>query len=185
MVSIGSIWLAILLSAVAVWIVSAVVWMVLPHHKTDYGALPDEGAAIAALKAQNLSPGRYAFPHMQSPADLKEADTRRRFEEGPAGYLTVVPRGVPVMGKSMGIQFLTYLIVAGAVAYVASRTLAPGAEYLQVFQITGTVAFMAYGFGTFQDAIWFGRPWSDIAKNLFDAFVYGCVTGGVFGWLWP
>ena len=185
MVSIASLWLAILLSAVAVWIVSAIVWMVLPHHKKDFHALPDEAGAIAALKNQNLQPGRYNFPHLHSPAQLKEEENRRKFEEGPAGYLTVLPRGVPSMGRSMAIQFVTYLIVGGIVAYVATRTLPAGADYLKVFQVTGTVAFVAYGVGSVQDAIWFGRPWSDVGKNLFDAFLYGNFTGGVFGWLWP
>ena len=185
MVTVGTVWLAIVLSAVAVWIVSAIVWMVLPHHKKDYAALPDEGAAIAALKTQNVQPGRYNFPHLHSPADLKEEENRRKFEEGPAGFLTVLPPGVPVMGKSMALQFVGYLVVSGFVAYVATRALPAGADYLQVLQIPGTVAFMAYGLGTIQDAIWFGRPWSDIGKNLFDALLYGSFTGGVFGWLWP
>ncbi len=38
---------------------------------------------------------------------------------------------------------------------------------------------------TVPDAIWFGRPWSAIGKNLFDALMYGLLTAGVFGWLWP
>ena len=185
MVSIGSVWLAILVSAAVVWVVSAIVWMVLPHHKKDFRALPDEAAAIATLRAQNLQPGRYNFPHLRSPAEMKEEATRRKFEEGPAGYLTVVPRGAPGMAKPMVIQFVAYIVIGGIVAYVATRTLPAGAEYLKVFQITGTVAFMAYGLGTVQDAIWFGRPWSDIGKGLFDAFLYGSFTGGVFGWLWP
>lgn len=31
-----SLWLPILLSAAVVWIVSAIVWMALPHHKQDF-----------------------------------------------------------------------------------------------------------------------------------------------------
>ncbi|MCH9008347.1 hypothetical protein IIA29_10135 [candidate division KSB1 bacterium] len=54
-----------------------------------------------------------------------------------------------------------------------------------MFRITGTVAWLAYGAATVPDAIWFGRPWSAIGKNLFDALMYGLLTAGVFGWLWP
>ena len=36
-----------------------------------------------------------------------------------------------------------------------------------------------------QDAIWFGRPWSSAWKVLGDALLYGLMTAGVFGWLWP
>ena len=48
MVAISSLWLAILLSAVIVFVVSAMVWMVLPHHKSDFKELPDEAGAVAA-----------------------------------------------------------------------------------------------------------------------------------------
>ena len=61
----------------------------------------------------------------------------------------------------------------------------PAVRRLAVFRITGTVAWLAYGAATVPDAIWFGRPWSAIGKNLFDALMYGLLTAGVFGWLWP
>ena len=58
-------------------------------------------------------------------------------------------------------------------------------EYLTVFRLTGTVAFVSYGMGIIPDAIWFGRPWSTVFKHLFDALVYSLLTAGAFGWLWP
>jgi len=61
----------------------------------------------------------------------------------------------------------------------------PAVRRLAVFRITGTVAWLAYGAATVPDAIWFGRPWSAIGKNLFDALMYGLLTAGFFGWLWP
>ena len=61
----------------------------------------------------------------------------------------------------------------------------PAVRRLAVFRITGTVAWLAYGAATVPDAIWFGRPWSAIGKNIFDALMYGLLTAGVFGWLWP
>ncbi len=54
-----------------------------------------------------------------------------------------------------------------------------------MFRVTGTVAWLAYGTATVPDAIWFGRPWSGIAKGLLDALVFGLLTAGFFGWLWP
>jgi hypothetical protein len=30
-----------------------------------------------------------------------------------------------------------------------------------------------------------GRPWGVVAKDVFDGLVYGLVTAGTFGWLWP
>ena len=60
---------------------------------------------------------------------------------------------------------------------------APDADYLALFRIAGATSFTAYGIAYLQDSIWFGRPWSITAKNLFDALIYGMLTGGAFGWL--
>ena len=92
---------------------------------------------------------------------------------------------LPSMGKNMVISLIFYLVVGIFVAYLASRFLSIGTEYLTVFRLTGTVAFVAYGMGIIPDAIWFGRPWGAVVKNLLDALLYALLTAGVFGWLWP
>ena len=91
---------------------------------------------------------------------------------------------VPAAGFLVRV-FIFYLFVSGTVAYVVTRTLPVGAGYLSVFQIAGTVAWMAYSFGPIQDAIWFGKPWSHVWKGMADGLLYGLLTGGVFGWQWP
>jgi hypothetical protein len=68
---------------------------------------------------------------------------------------------------------------------VTSHVLLPGMDYLKVFQIAGTCAFMAYGFALVPEAIWFGRTWKSVAKGLLSALILGCLTAGTFGWLWP
>lgn len=54
-------WLPILLSAAAVWIVAAV-WMALPHHKQDFIGLPDEDGFMDYLRKSGIKPGNYGFP---------------------------------------------------------------------------------------------------------------------------
>lgn len=34
-------------------------------------------------------------------------------------------------------------------------------------------------------SIWFNRIWGSIRREMFDGLVYGLLTAGVFGWLWP
>ena len=34
-------------------------------------------------------------------------------------------------------------------------------------------------------AIWFGRSWKSIWKYVIDGLIYGLLTAGFFGWLWP
>jgi len=176
---------AIVVAAILVWVASALIWTVLPWHKKDYARLPDEDSALASLRTQELEPGQYHFPHQASPGDLKNPELRQKLETGPAGFMTVLPRGVHGMGKSMVFSGVFYIFVSAAVAYVASRTVSAGAEYLTVFRVTGTVAWLAYGMAIVPEAIWFGRPWSSVFKGIGDAFIYGLLTAGAFGWLWP
>ena len=183
MITIPELWLPILAAAVLVWIASAVVWMVLPHHKSEYRALPDEAAAGAALKG--AAPGLYNLPHVEDYGRLKDPETRRRFDEGPLAFLTVVPNGVPAMGPRLVLSFVFFLAVSVVVAYVTGRALPAGTHYLTVFRIAGTAAWLAYGFGVIPQSIWFGRPWSSAVKDLLDGLLYGLLTAGVFGSMWP
>jgi len=184
MLAITALWLPILLSAIAVLLASFLVWTTL--HRSDYTALPDEDAALNALKPQKLKPGLYNIPNVSGGwADLKKPEILKKFEEGPIGFFTVLPNGLPSMGKNMGLSFAFYLVVGIFVAYLTSRTVVHGAEYLMVFRVAGTSAFLAYGMAVIPDAIWYGRPWKQVGKMLFDALLYGLLTAGMFGWLWP
>lgn len=187
MVGLSSLILPIVVSAVLTFIVSALIWMVLPHHKTDWKALPNEDPVRAALNAQRPGPGLYMIPGgMIGGQGMKDPAVLKKFEEGPVGFVTL--RRLPVsmnMGPMMAQSVVFYLVVGTIVAYLAGRTLGPGTEYLQVFRVTGTVAWLAYGFGTVPDSIWFGRPWSTTVKHMLDALLMALVTAGTFGWLWP
>lgn len=185
MVTTVSLILPVLLSAALVWVASALIWIVLPWHKKDFAPLPDEEGTLANLAAQDLAPGLYTFPHVTTPGEMKEERVRKAFEEGAAGIITVRPRGIPNMGRSMALSAVFNVAVAVLVAYVACLTLAPGADYMTVFKLTSVVAWLAYGAGAVPDANWFGRPWSNIFKGFGDALIYALLTGGVFGWLWP
>lgn len=185
MVSIGALWLPILLAAVLVFVVSAVVWMVLPHHRKDFRGLSNEDRVREALDAGGVTPGQYTIPHAPSREEHRSPEMQEKYDEGPNAFLTVLPRGTPSMGKQFVLWFLFSVVVGAVCAYVAGRTLGPGAAYLEVFRVTGTVAWVAYGFAYVQEGIWFGRPWSFVFKQLFDAFLYALVTAGAFGWLWP
>ncbi len=89
------------------------------------------------------------------------------------------------MGKNMALSFVYYIVIGVLVAYVAGRTLTAGTDYLAVFRIAGTVAWLGYGWAVVPEGIWFGRPWSSVVLSLADALLYALLTAGVFGWLWP
>ncbi|MBI2073354.1 MAG: hypothetical protein HYW06_11890 [Gemmatimonadetes bacterium] len=181
-VSITSLWLPILLSAVFVFVAAAIVWMALPHHKKEWKGLSNQEAARTALKG--TAPGQYVLPYT-TPAGMNDPAFLKKREEGPTAWLTVVPPGVRGMGPQMIASLVYYLAVGVLAAYVAGRTLDPGTPYLQVFRVVGTVTWAAYGWGAISDGIWFGKPWSSVAKQLGDALLYALLTAGTFGWLWP
>jgi len=174
-------WLPIVVSAGVCWVMSSVIWVVLKYHNSDYKKLVDEDAARAGLKGH--SPGYYLMPHCLDPADMKNPDVKQKFDDGPIAYITLLPNGVPAMRPKMIGMVLYFLAVGVLCAYFVSRTLAPDADYLAVFRIAGTVAFVANSFAVIPESIWFGRPWSITVKNAIDALIYGLLTGGVFGWL--
>ena len=179
--SIVALWLPILVSAVIVFVVSAAVWMVMPWHKTDFKKTSDEEGVRAALSGNE--PGYYLLPYVMDQQEFKKPEVQQLFKDGPLGYITIVPSGLPSMGPKLLMSFVYYVVVGIICAYFVSRTSAPDASYLAVFRIAGTTAFVAYGIAYVQESIWFGRPWSVTGKNLFDALLYGLVTGGTFGWL--
>ncbi|MBT8132245.1 MAG: hypothetical protein KJO35_08245 [Gammaproteobacteria bacterium] len=182
MVSLFSLWMPILLSAVVCWIAGSLIWVVMPHHKKDFAPLDQEEQARNALRG--LKPGLYNIPHVADPSKVTDED-RQRFAAGPVGFLTIMPDGLPNMGKNLVQQMIYYIVVGVIVAYVASVTLPSGADYLKVFQVVGTTAWLGFGFGAMQDSIWFGKPWSYNFKILIDALIYALLSAGIFGWLWP
>jgi len=181
----GSLALPGVVSAVAVFIVSAVVHMVLRYHRTDYRQLADEESISQAVRRVGPAPGQYFLPHVMDPSRMKDPAVRKRFEDGPVAILTVLRNGPPAMGKHLAQWFLYCLLASFVTAYVARHTLSYGTDGLEVMRITGTVAFAAYAFGYLQDSIWQGIPWASSLRGLLDAALYALTTGLVFRLLWP
>jgi len=118
-------------------------------------------------------------------AEMKDPAFVEKLSKGPVGFLTITPSGPFNMGRAMGL-WVAYLVVIGAcVAYLTGRVLPPGAHYLEVFRVAGTVAFLAYSGAQLPAAIWWGKPLGVAFKEILDGFLYGLLTAGAFGWLWP
>lgn len=186
MVSILSLWLPIVLSAVAVFIASSILHMVLTYHRRDYRQLPDEAAVLDALRrGGELGPGVYTFPYCASGKEMGTPEMQEKYKRGPIGMLSVMPSGPPKLGKFLVRWCVFCFLVSVAVAGLLCHALPPGTPYLVVFHGAAVAAFMAYGFGELVAWIWKGQPGSNTLRGLFDALVYALLTAGFFGWLWP
>jgi hypothetical protein len=184
MVPVAALWLPIVLSAVLVFVVSAVIHMGLRYHKKDFVGLPDEEAARAVLGKQDLPPGQYMMPHCDSMKEAAGPEMTKKFTDGPVAIITVLPRGPMNIGKNLLQWFLLSLGVSIVVAYVL-RPLPADAEYLLRFRVAAAAAWAAYGGGLVWAGIWKGTPWSKVWIDVFDSFVYALVTAGAFAGLWP
>ena len=185
MTGLALLWLPILVSAVLVFVVSSIIHMASPWHKGDYPKLQNEDAFRSAVGSLDLPEGDYMIPRPSSRDDLKSAEFLEKMKQGPNVIMTVLPKGGFGMGRNLGMWFI-YLIVVGIfAAYVTGRALPPGTEYLQVFRFAGTVAFIAYSLALWQMSIWYRRSWSITIKATIDGLIYGLLTAGVMGWLWP
>ncbi len=184
MVSLTALWLPIILAAVIVFIASSIMHTVLTYHQSDCSKLPDEEKVMAAMRAAGVKQGYYHFPFCNH-KEMKNPDVVEKFKQGPVGILTVFPSGPPAMGKYLVSWFIYCLIIGFFVAYLTGHTVAPGAHYLAVFRVAGTAAFLAYGLGQLSNSIWKGQPWGMTIKEVIDGLIYGLLTAGTFGWLWP
>lgn len=72
-VTLGVLWLPIVLSAVFAFAGSAVVWMVFKYHVAGWKLVPDEAGLMEAMRKAGLTAGQYMFPHMGPKAADREA----------------------------------------------------------------------------------------------------------------
>jgi len=181
-VALGSLWLPIVVAAVLVFIASSLIWTVIGWHNSDWRKLPDEESARNALKG--VPTGEYSVPHAGNNKERASKEWQARFQEGPAVMMTIVRPSLS-MGRQLGQWFVYLLVISLLIAYVAGSTLPGGTHYLKVFQVTGTVGVLAYAGNAAMQSIWFGHAWSRTVKDIVDGVIYGLLTAGVFGWLWP
>lgn len=185
MVPVLSLVVPILVAAVVVFIASSIIHMLLPIHKGDLRKLSNEGEVMEALRKFDLPPGDYALPCAGSMHDMKSPEFLDKMNKGPVAFMTISRPGPPSMGAALAMWFVYSLIVGVFAAYVTGRALGPGAHYLEVFRFAGTTAFIGYSLALMQASIWYKRRWMTTIKSMIDGLVYGLLTAGVFGWLWP
>jgi len=185
MVSIASLWLPILVSAVVVFIASSIIHMFLGYHAADYKRVPGEDDFMAATRKFDVPPGDYMVPCPTGRSAFKDPAFLEKFKAGPRIMMTVLPGGEMTMGKQLGQWFLFCILVSITGAYIAGRALGPGAHYLQVFRFAGATTFYGYALAIWPTSIWYKKSWGTTLRSTLDGLIYGLLTGGVFGWLWP
>lgn len=173
-----SLWLPILLCAIALFLASFLSWMVVQLHKNDWKKLSNEDAFMSV--AANTPVGSYMFPRANSMAEMKTPEFQKKYEAGPRGILTILPK--TNMGLNLGLTFLYFLAVSFLLAYLATMALEPGAEFSKVFRFVSTAGLMTFLAAMVQQAIWF-RP--RIVGHIIESIAYAAIVGAIFASIWP
>lgn len=185
MVSVTELWLPILLSCVLVFVASSIIHMVLGYHAGDYKKVPREDEALAAMRPFNLEPGDYCMPRAGSMSALKDPEFQKKWAAGPVMFFTVMPNGTPNMGSQLVSWFLYCLFIATVAAYVTGIAYGPGTDYMHIFRMASTVGFIGFAGSLPQYSIWYKRSWRTTFVAMGDGLLFGLLTAGALGWLWP
>jgi hypothetical protein len=177
--------LPILLSAVLVFVVSSVIHMASPWHKSDYPKLPNEDQVMGALRPLSIPPGDYMMPRPASRKEMRSPEFLEKFKRGPVAMLTVMPSGDMGMTRQLVLWFVYCVVVGLFAAYVASRALPASVPSDRVFRLTAVTASMGYALALWQMSIWYRRAWITTIKATVDGVIYGLLTAAMFAWLWP
>jgi hypothetical protein len=185
MPTLDQLWIPILLSAVLVFVVSALIHMVFKWHNSDYHGFANEDEVRAAIRKSNPAPGQYMVPFCMDKKDMAKPEVIQKFTEGPIAMMNLMKPGAPSMGKPLVMWFILALLVSLVSGYLASRTVPLGASFLAVARVVSLTTFLAYAVGSVSNLIWMGKSQSSTVKEILDAFLYGLVTAAAFGLCWP
>lgn len=189
MTGMHALWIPIVVSAVAIFVVSSIVHMmvdkVIPWHNKDYQHVPQQDAVMNALRPFNIPPGDYLLPRPDSMADMRSAEFLDKLNKGPKLVMTVMPNGMTGMGRNLGFWFVYLLVVNVFAGYVTGRALPPGADYLHVFRFAGTTVFLGMSLALWQASIWFQKSLGTTIRSTIDGVIFALIAGGIFGSFWP
>src|SRR5258706_9237494 len=125
------------------------------------------------------------IPRCANHKEMRTPEFQEKIKQGPVMIVTVLPNKMIGMGRNLGLWFVYLIVVSVFAAYVAGRGLAHGTDYLTVFRFAGATAFIGYSAALWPMSIWYQRAWSSTIKATIDGLIYGLLTAGTFGWLWP
>jgi len=180
----ASLWWPIILSAVFVFIASALINMLLKFwHAPDYRQFSNEGEVRAAIRAGTPAPGQYSIPWC-GPGAMKDPAMQEKFIQGPVGLVNLRGPGPVNMGTYL-LQWFLFCILVSVLCALVALVLPAGADPHRIFHTIALAALAGYALSLIQNAIWFAWPWGNAFKYIIDGIVYAVITGLTFLWLWP
>lgn len=183
--AVSALWLPVLVSAVANFIVSSLIHMVTSWHKGDYARLGDEDGVMQALRPFGLKPGDYMVPRPSSMDEMRAPAYLEKVAKGPKVVMTVLPPGAQSMTSNLVGWFVYLVVVAALVGVLDAITLEPRAHHYDIFHRTALAAFLGYAAALWQMTIWYNRSIGTTVRSTIDGLIYALITAGAFSYFWP
>src|SRR3989454_5302885 len=158
MTALSALWLPILVSAVAVFVVSSIIHMTPLWHKTDYPRFTNEDRVLDALRPMGIPPGDYMMPRPASSAEMRSPEFKEKMKRGPAVMMTVFPPWTGSMASNLSQWFVYCIIVSVFAAYIAGSAVPPGAPtFAAICRYVGGTAFAGYTLALWQISLLYWR----------------------------
>ncbi len=109
----------------------------------------------------------------------------KKFIEGPIRFLTIRKSGPPTMGPALLMWFIFTLLIAALAALITVQGLGLQTHSRMAGHMVGMISLLAYCGGSVQSAIWMGKPWGSVAKDLLDGLIYATISALTFMYFWP
>ena len=172
-------------SAIAVFILSSLVHMVIRWHQNDQAKLPNEDSVAAALKG--TPNGEYRMPWAANMEEMKSPAWIEKAKSWPHAVVGVTKFDLEKgFMRALVLWFVYSLVVSFVSGHIAHAALHEGGPHTAlIFHTVGLSAFLGYGMALAQQSIWGPKPWWATAKGMIDSVFYAAATAGVFVWLWP
>lgn len=116
---------------------------------------------------------------------MSDPGVQQKWNERSVAMVSILPSGLPSMGKLLTLQFIYFVLGCVFIAYLASLAVTAGSAYMQVFYYVSIVGFVTFGFANIPYSLWYSHPWAVTARFMLDAIIYALVIAGTFAWLWP
>jgi hypothetical protein len=183
-----------IVAGVAVFVFSAVIWMVVRWHDKDIQQIFDEQSFIDAMKVQGLSPGLYMWPHCGGERDAHKCpEFRERWSKGPWGTVNIL-KTQPNFARNLIGTLLINLAVAFGVGMSVAMVLSGvqmGSGVLitcsmcQVFVPVFILGMLIYCLGGVCNDLFLGKPTRFIGTTFLDGLIFAGVQAVVLWAMWP
>lgn len=184
MVGLDELWLAIMIAAPCVFFASAIMWMLLPHHKQDIRFLQSEESLISAITPLAIKPGLYMFPNCEHAKDMKTEAFQAKWSAGPWGTINIMGKQ-PNFALNLAKTFLTFLVITVLVAYLTGVGVGAGAGFGEVFGLALGAGVLGHCMGGLPNDFFLGKPTRFIVTTFIDGVVYALITAFILASMWP